>query len=151
VGNDEYGTYLCEYPFDGALWALHLKARDYDEAEKRLKALPWARLKGLSIARVPAYQGPLVRVECLSRNTIARIWLAVQEFMRKAGGHIGWYPMLKISDVLAVAAQTAKALEDSGAPLDQVNFTLEVAGQELTISWRQLNTHAQSVLRPSAQ
>jgi hypothetical protein len=59
--------------------------------------------------------------------------------------------MLKISDVLAVAAQTAKALEDSGAPLDQVNFTLAVAEQELTISWRQLNTPTQSVLRPSAQ
>ena len=46
--------------------------------------------------------------------------------------------MLKMSDVLAVAAEQAKALENTGAPLDQLSFTLVVAGQELSIRWRQV-------------
>lgn len=46
--DEEYETYLFEYPFNGSYWAFHLKARDFDEAEARLKALPWARLKGTS-------------------------------------------------------------------------------------------------------
>lgn len=47
--------------------------------------------------------------------------------------------MLKMSDVLAVAAEQAKALESANVPLDQLNFTLVVAGQELSIRWRQLD------------
>lgn len=38
--------------------------------------------------------------------------------------------MLKMSDVLAIAAEQARALENSGAPLDQLNFTL------VSIRWR---------------
>jgi hypothetical protein len=53
VQNEEYGTYLFEYPFEGSVWAFHMKAKDFDDAEKRLKALPWARLKGLSVSVVP--------------------------------------------------------------------------------------------------
>jgi hypothetical protein len=53
----------------------------------------------------------------------------------------GWTIMLKMSDVLAVAAEQAKALENASVPLDQLNFTLVVAGQELSIRWRQVDPH----------
>jgi hypothetical protein len=37
---------LIEYQFEGASWNLELQAASRDDAEARLKALPWARLLG---------------------------------------------------------------------------------------------------------
>jgi hypothetical protein len=44
--SDGFNRYLFEYRYEGAEWALEICARDLDDAKARLKAIPWARLKG---------------------------------------------------------------------------------------------------------
>lgn len=48
-----YRDYLVEYPFDGATWALTISAQSHAEAEARVKALPWATVKGELAVVIP--------------------------------------------------------------------------------------------------
>lgn len=49
----EYPTFLVSYPFDGSQWGCEIKARDFAEAEARVKALCWAKVDGQSVAKIP--------------------------------------------------------------------------------------------------
>jgi hypothetical protein len=50
---DEYKTYACEYPFAGSRWAFTIKARSFEEAEERLRQMPWATVNGQLMAVIP--------------------------------------------------------------------------------------------------
>lgn len=45
-----FKRYLFEYRHDGAEWALEIAATSPQDAQERLKTLPWAHLKGEIIA-----------------------------------------------------------------------------------------------------
>lgn len=74
MNDGEYAPYLVEYPFEGGIWSFHLQARSYDEAEVRLKALAWAKVKGRSVSRVPAAFRPMTVVEVWLRNLWSRLY-----------------------------------------------------------------------------
>lgn len=44
--SQQFNRYLFEYRHEGSEWALEVRARDIDDAKARLKAMPWAQLKG---------------------------------------------------------------------------------------------------------
>ena len=46
MSRPKFKMFLCEYPYQGARWCLHIKALDHADAEARLKALPWAEVCG---------------------------------------------------------------------------------------------------------
>lgn len=52
----EYKTYLFEYPYNGSRWAFHIKAASPEDAQARVKALPWGEYKGVLVHsfKVPA-------------------------------------------------------------------------------------------------
>lgn len=58
---DAYQDYLFEYPHEGGVWALKVKARSPEDAQARLKALAWARYKGEVAATIPV-PSPLGRI-----------------------------------------------------------------------------------------
>jgi hypothetical protein len=68
-----FDTYLFEYPYEGSKWIFYLQAESFEDAQKRLKALGWARLKGRSVARVPVSLGVAVKSEVWARNATNRI------------------------------------------------------------------------------
>jgi hypothetical protein len=47
----EYKRYLFEYRHGGSEWALELVATSPQDAQERLKTLPWAHLKGEIVAK----------------------------------------------------------------------------------------------------
>lgn len=50
----DYPEFSVEYPFAGNQWLLTLKAKDFEEAEARLKALAWAKVQGQIYAKLGA-------------------------------------------------------------------------------------------------
>ena len=46
MSENGFSRYLFEYPYEGSTWAVEVIARDPDDALARIKAMPWARLKG---------------------------------------------------------------------------------------------------------
>jgi hypothetical protein len=50
---NDYKDFLCEYPFDGATWGMTIKARSHQEAQERIKQMPWAVVKGEEMMRIP--------------------------------------------------------------------------------------------------
>lgn len=42
----EFKNYLCEYPFAGSRWCFEIKAASPEDAEARLKAMPFAQVQG---------------------------------------------------------------------------------------------------------
>lgn len=49
----EYKNYLCEYPYAGSVWGFNISATSREDAEARLRAMPWAEVKGEIVARIP--------------------------------------------------------------------------------------------------
>ena len=72
--NNDLRTYLFSYRYDGAEWALELKAHDADDAKARLAALTSARLDGVLVAEVPYVLGPLAAAAVAIRNGCARLF-----------------------------------------------------------------------------
>ena len=50
-------TYLFSYQYQGARYSLDIPAESQQEAEERLKVMPWGRCDGILIARIPAVSG----------------------------------------------------------------------------------------------
>jgi hypothetical protein len=72
--NDDYKPFLCEYPFDGMTWSFEIMARSQSDAEARVKAMPWASVKGELVARIPAAPaaGLFLGLTIALRNWLAR-------------------------------------------------------------------------------
>lgn len=69
MNENNFATHLFSYRFDDASWTIDIRARDEDEAKRRLKALAWATYDGVLVARVPAPgAGPLARLAFGLRN-----------------------------------------------------------------------------------
>jgi hypothetical protein len=64
----QFQTYLFTYRHDDAEWTLEIKARNVHDAKARLKALPFARLDGELVAKVPLSLGPLAKLAVWLRN-----------------------------------------------------------------------------------
>jgi len=47
---DTYKTYICSYRFDDGTWSFEIKARSFEEARERVKAMVWATVDGASPA-----------------------------------------------------------------------------------------------------
>ena len=58
---DDFKTYACSYYFDGCRWGFTVKARSFDEAERRIRAMIWASVDGEVRAVIPV-PGPLARL-----------------------------------------------------------------------------------------
>ena len=54
-------TYLIEYPYAGATWAFEIKALNVEDARERLKAMPWAKVRGEHVATIPVPGGTFLR------------------------------------------------------------------------------------------
>jgi hypothetical protein len=52
MSDDNYKTFLCEYPFDGSIWCFEIKAASHADAEARMKQMPFAKVCGETLARV---------------------------------------------------------------------------------------------------
>ena len=69
MDHNEFATHLFSYRFDGAKWTIDIRARNEDEARRRLQALAWATYDGVLVARVPVpATGPIVRLANWLRN-----------------------------------------------------------------------------------
>lgn len=73
--NDEYQTYTCEYPFNGGRWGFTIQATSHEEAEARMKQMPWGKVNGRLVAVIPANEvtGLWVRLVCWFRNALGRV------------------------------------------------------------------------------
>ena len=72
--NEKYETFLLRYRFEGQEWGFEIKAKDLAEAKARLTQLPFARLDGKLIARIPFAAGPLALLATYIRNGLRRIF-----------------------------------------------------------------------------
>lgn len=59
---EEYRTYLCEYPYQCGLWSIEIPATSKEEAEERLRSLASGRVLGEIEAKIPYRLGWLVPV-----------------------------------------------------------------------------------------
>ncbi|MBL8645277.1 MAG: hypothetical protein JNK21_15200 [Rhodospirillaceae bacterium] len=66
-------TFLVSYNYDGAEWILELKATDLSDAKARLARLPYARIDGELMAKIPATLGPIAIAIAAIRNSLARV------------------------------------------------------------------------------
>lgn len=66
-------TFLISYRHEGTEWVLELKARDLDDAKARLANMPYARVDGEVIAKVPATFGPIAQLTVMVRNGFSRL------------------------------------------------------------------------------
>lgn len=66
-------TFLISYNHDGAQWSVELKARDIEDAKARLAKLPYARLDGEMVGKVPATLGPFAMAMVAIRNGFSRL------------------------------------------------------------------------------
>lgn len=48
----DYKTFLCEYPFGGGRWGFEISAVSHEEAEARLRAMPFARVCGEAVVSI---------------------------------------------------------------------------------------------------
>ena len=66
--------YLCSYQFEGRQYSLTLRARNWDEAEARLKALFWGTVDGELHETIPAVPTAktMVRILVWWRNLRSR-------------------------------------------------------------------------------
>ena len=49
--------YLFSYQYQGARHSLEIPAESQQEAEERLKVMPWGKYDGILIARIPSVVG----------------------------------------------------------------------------------------------
>lgn len=66
-------TFLVSYTYGGAEWVLELKATDFSDAKARLARLPYARVDGELMAKIPAALGPIAVIAAAIRNSLARV------------------------------------------------------------------------------
>lgn len=52
---EDFKTFVIEYPFNGTRWLFDIKAKDWADAEARLKALGWGKVLGQSALRAPGW------------------------------------------------------------------------------------------------
>ena len=50
-------TYLFSYGFRGRQYSMDVKADSLQEAEERIKMMPWAKNDGILFARIPVISG----------------------------------------------------------------------------------------------
>ena len=64
--DDRYPIFTGSYPFEGDRWVINIPAKDMAEAERRFKALAWAKLDGGPVTTIPiglsAWRAWLVRL-----------------------------------------------------------------------------------------
>ena len=65
-------TYLFSYSFEGSRWMLEIQASSVEEAEERLKRIPYATYTGELVAKLPAALGPLGIIAVWLRNACRR-------------------------------------------------------------------------------
>lgn len=58
--DDGYKTYTCSYRFDDGTWGFEIKARSFEEARERVKAMVWASVDGELMAKIPVPCGRLI-------------------------------------------------------------------------------------------
>ena len=66
-------TFLISYNHNGSEWVLELKADNAEDAKARLARLPYARVDGELLAKVPATLGPFAVAAAIVRNGFARL------------------------------------------------------------------------------
>ena len=66
-------NFLATYRYEGAEWALELKARDAEDARARLASLTYATLDGELVAKVPDALGPIAIIAAAIRNSFSRL------------------------------------------------------------------------------
>lgn len=66
-------TYLITYNHDGAEWLLEIKAKDAADAKARLARLPYGRVDGELVAKVPGSLGPIAMIITAIRNGLAQV------------------------------------------------------------------------------
>lgn len=68
-----YKTYLFEYFHEGATWSIEIPAASLEDAQARIRKLPWAKPVGELVAKVPAGYGLgwIARAVCWLRNLFA--------------------------------------------------------------------------------
>jgi hypothetical protein len=68
--NKQVKRFTCEYPMDGQIWCFELLAESHEDAERRVRRLCFAKIKGEVMAEIPATQGAglLVRLACWWKN-----------------------------------------------------------------------------------
>lgn len=68
-----FKTYAFEYFHEGKTWLVHITATSHDDAQARIRKLPWAKPVGELVATVPAGMGLgwLARAWCWLRNSLA--------------------------------------------------------------------------------
>lgn len=52
-----YKTYICSYRFDDGQWGFEIKARSFEEARERVKAMVWASVDGEVVTKIPVLGG----------------------------------------------------------------------------------------------
>ena len=68
--SDEFRSFLFEYRYEGATWAIEIQARDAEDARYRIKALSLARLLGPVVLDLPENLSPLGRLIVRLRNLL---------------------------------------------------------------------------------
>lgn len=53
MDDEAFETFVCEYPFQGGVWLVEIKAASWEDAEARLKAMSSGVVKGRCGADIP--------------------------------------------------------------------------------------------------
>jgi len=73
MANDDYKPFLVEYTFGNSQWNFVIHARNWQEAEERLKrAGTYGRVIGSDVVTVPAIGGPFVKAYVWLHNFWSR-------------------------------------------------------------------------------
>jgi hypothetical protein len=64
----ETKVFLFEYFHEGSKWMVEIPATNMDDAQARIKKLPWAKPVGELVAKFPASGGWIARCLCWLRN-----------------------------------------------------------------------------------
>jgi hypothetical protein len=63
--------YIIEYPYGREQWAVLIYAESFEDAEARLKAMGWGKVKGVVVGKVPHHFGWVVRIYAWVQNLFA--------------------------------------------------------------------------------
>lgn len=58
MADDPFKTFICSYPFQGGQWGFEIKARSFEEAQARVKAIGWGKVDGELMMKLPGYLPP---------------------------------------------------------------------------------------------
>jgi len=73
VDSEKYQTYLFEYFHEGSNWMVEISATSLDDAQARIKKLPWAKPLGELVVKIPAVTGlgVFMRMLCWLKNSLS--------------------------------------------------------------------------------